>query len=383
MRRRIMDRSPIRRMITICWSSWLVLMMPSSSEAGKITSATTADALREASTASSLPLSNSAITAILNAGTPVSETSTTTFSDGTTQTAILAIVPNASAGTVMITKDINLAYGETEKVVDVASIVGNTTTHAVTTTLPDGSIQTKDETGVTTGDKTIIKGTVSLPGEGTQTITGETVVRGSTSVTDETITNAAGQVYHDRIVVTHMGDLSQTETNTTLGPGGSIMSVKSSTSTVLNPNEVAQSAAQANLSVPAPTGTAQALNLQAQVLTSPNGISGVEPAPLPIPLPEPSTLALICVALGGIGLRRRWTTSRSRREFFCRTLSLVHPRRLLHNRESTIVTSRLRRGSIGRARPSAEPTSCLCPSQFSVGTTSVPRNSRRSSLLRS
>jgi PEP-CTERM motif len=328
MRRRIMDRSPIRRMITICLICWLVLMMPSSSEADKITRTTTTDALREASTASSLPLSNSAITAILNAGTPVSETSTSTFSDGTTQTAILAIVPNTSAGTVMTIKDINLADGEAEKVVDVASIVGNTTTYAVTTTLPDGSVQTKDETDVTTGDKTIIKGTVSVPGARTQTITGETVVRGSTSVTDETITNAAGRVYHDCIVVTHTGDLSQSETNTTLGPGGSITTVKSSTSTVLNPNEVAQRVAQANLSVPAPTGTVQALNLQAQVLTSPSGISGVEPAPLPIPLPEPSTLTLICVVLCGIGLRRRWTSltsSRSRREFMCRRQLHVVP----------------------------------------------------------
>ena len=313
MRRRIMDRSPIRRMITICLICWLVFLMPSSSEADKITSTTTADALREASTASSLPLSNSAITAILNAGTPVSETSTSTFSDGTTQTAILAIVPNTSAGTVMTIKDINLADGETEKVVDVASIAGNTTTHAVTTTLPDGSVQTKDETDVTTGDKTIIKGTVSVPGAGTQTITGETVVRGSTSVTDETITNAAGKVYHDGIVVTHMGDLSQSQTNTTLGPGGSITTVKSTTSTVLNPNLVGQSAAQASLSMPAPSVTANALNLEAQVLASPIGISGVEPASLPIPLPEPSTLTLICVVLGGIGLRRRWTRLKSTR----------------------------------------------------------------------
>ena len=242
MRLRIMDRSPIRGMITICLICWYVLLMPSSSEAGKITNTTTAVALREASTASCRPYPNSAIIAILDAGMPVFATSTTTFNDGTTQSDALVIVPNTKAGTVTTTKEIDLADGETEKVVDVASIAGNTTTHAVTTNLPDGSIQTKDETEVTSGSRTMIKGTVSVPGEGTQTINGQTVVRGSTSITDETITNAAGKVYHDRIVVTHSSDLSQSETNTTLGPGGSISTVKSTTSTVLNPNEVGQAA---------------------------------------------------------------------------------------------------------------------------------------------
>jgi hypothetical protein len=312
MRRRIMDRSPIRRMITICLICWYVLMMPSSSEAGKIASTATADALREASSARSSPVSNSAIIAILNAGTPVSETSTTTFNDGITQSDALVIVPNTKAGTVTTTKDIDLADGESEKVVDVASIAGNTTTHAVTTTLPDGSIQTKEETDVTSGTRTMIKGTVSVPGDDTQTITGETVVSGSTSVTNETITNAAGKVYHDRIVVTHSGDLSQSETNTTLGPGGSITTVKSTTSTVLNPNEVGQSAALANLSLPAPTGTAQAFNLQAQMLTPSSVIAG-DPSPLPIPLPEPSALVLMAIVFGGTVLRSGWTRLTSRK----------------------------------------------------------------------
>jgi hypothetical protein len=67
------------------------------------------------------------------------------------------------------------------------------------------------------------------------------VQNGSQSVTTETITNPAGQIYHDRIVVTHTGALSQTKTNTTTGPGGSVSTVKSVTSTVLDPIGVGQS----------------------------------------------------------------------------------------------------------------------------------------------
>ena len=116
----------------------------------------------------------------------------------------------------------------------------------------------------------------------------------------------------DRIVVTHSSDLSQSETNTTLGPGGSISTVKSTTSTVLNPNEVGQSAALANLSLPAPTGTVQALNLQAQVLTPSSVIDG-DPSPLPILLPEPSALTLMAIVFGGTVLRRGWTRLTSRK----------------------------------------------------------------------
>jgi hypothetical protein len=306
----------VRPTITVSLIFCLAGVTPSSSEAGKITSTATADALREASGASSSPKSTSAIAEILHAGTPVSETSTTTFSDGSTQTALLVIIPDTSAGTVTTTKDINLADGETEKVVDVATISGNTTTHAVTTTLPDGSIQSKDETDVMSGDKTIIKGTVSVAGGGIQTITGETVEHGSRSITDETITKPANKVFHDRIVVTHNGNLSQSETNQTLGPGGSATTVKSKTSMVLNPNLAGQSATQASLSIPRPTGTAQALNLEAQVLPLPNGISGVEPSPMPIPLPEPSTLTLLGTVFTGIGLRRgcRWLMTQGSQE---------------------------------------------------------------------
>jgi hypothetical protein len=307
---RIMNRTEGRSGITVSLIFGLILMTPAWSEAGKISNAETADTLREVATASSSPLSNSAIVAILNAGTPVSEATTSTFSDGTTQTADLLVVPNASTGRVTTTKDINLGDGETEKVVDVASVSGNSTQSAITTTLPDGSIQAKDETDVTKGDKTIIKAKVSMAGGGTQTITGETVLRGSKSVTVETITNAAGQVYHDRIVITHNGTLSQSETNTTRGPGGSISTVKSVMSTVLDPSAVGQSTSQESLNIPAAGLAVQLPNIEAQVLAPSGATSDVQPTVLPVPLPEPGTLMFAGMVLGAAGLRRGWRRMR-------------------------------------------------------------------------
>jgi uncharacterized protein YaiI (UPF0178 family) len=302
----IMIRTEGRAGITVSLIFGLILVTPAWTEAGKISNADTADTLREVATASSSPLSNSAIVAILNAGTPVSETTTSTFSDGTTQTADLLIVPNTSAGTVTTTKDINLADGETEKVVDVASVTGNSTQSAITTTLPDGSIQTKDETDVTKGDKTIIKAKVSMAGGGIQTITGETVEPGSKSVTVETITNPAGRVYHDRIVITRDGSLSQSETNTTRGPGGSISTVKSVMSTVLDPSAVGQSTSQENLNIPAAGLAVQSPDIEAQVLAPSGATTDVHPTVLPVPLPEPGTLMFVGMVLGAAGVRQGW-----------------------------------------------------------------------------
>jgi hypothetical protein len=186
----------------------------------------------------------------------------------------------------------------------------------VTTTLPDGSVQTKNETDVTKGDETLIKATVATAGGGTQTIKGETVQKVAQSVTTERITNAAGQVYHDRIVITHTGALSQTETNTTTGPGGSISTVKSVTSTVLDPMSVGQSATEAGLSIPSPATAAaaatQAPNLEAQVLPPSASASDLEPTALPAPLPEPGSLLILSVMLGAAGLCHRSRYERQR-----------------------------------------------------------------------
>jgi hypothetical protein len=306
----ILNRMPIRSRIIIFLFFLPELLNPPRSEAGKITSSVNADALRAVSTASSSPLSNAAIRDVLNTGLPVSETSTTTLSDGATQTADLLIVPNTSTGTVTITKDIHLADGDLENVVDVATISGHTTTHTVTTTLPDGSIQTKNETDVTEGDKTIIKGAVSTSGGGTQTISGVNIQRGTGSVTDETITNPVGRVYHDRIVITLTGPLSQSETNTTRGPDGSISTVKSITSTVLDPITVGQDAAAATIPLPRPVTAAQALHLEAQYLASPAAAGNAGPTVLPMPAPEPSTLAFFAAVLGAAWLRHGFSTRR-------------------------------------------------------------------------
>ena len=308
----IMNRMPNRPRISISLILLLVLMMPPRSEASPITSSANAEALREVLTASSSALSNNALRDILNAGSPVSETSTTTFSDGATQIDDLLIVPNTSTGTVTTTKTINLADGETEKVVDVATISGNTIKHIVTTTLPDGSIQTKQETDVTKGDETIIKGTVSIPGAGIQTISGTNVQSGSASVTTETITNPDGKVYHDRIVITLTGPLSQSETNTTLGPDGSSSTVKSITSSILNPSTVGQNDTAMNVPLPLPACRPnRSMSRRRCWCLRPRPVTN-EPTVLPTPLPEPSTLTIFAVVLGAVGLRYGFNTRRRR-----------------------------------------------------------------------
>ena len=163
---------------------------------------------------------------------------------------------------------------------------------------------------MTKRDKTIIEAKVSMAGGGTQTITGETVKRGSKSVTVESITNAAGQVYHDRIVITHEGSLSQSETNTTRSPGGSISMVKSVMSTVLDPSAVGQSTSQESLNIPAAGLAVQAPNIEAQVLAPSGATTDVEPTVLPVPLPEPGTLMFVGMVLGAAGLRRGWRKMR-------------------------------------------------------------------------
>ena len=143
-----------------------------------------------------------------------------------------------------------------------------------------------------------------MPDEGTQTIAGQTIQSGSQSVTTLTIINRAGLVYHDRITVTHDGAFSQTETNTTQGPSGSIRTVKSTTDTVLNPSGAVQTEAARFLTIPAPQAPAQALHLEAQVMEPSSGTSPTGSAVQPAPVPEPSTLIFIGLVLGLAGLRR-------------------------------------------------------------------------------
>jgi hypothetical protein len=120
-------------------------------------------------------------------------------------------------------------------------------------------------------------------------------------------------------VITHTGALSQAETNTTTGPGGSISTVKSVSSTVLDPISVGQSATQAGLSIPSPAtatmATTQAPNVEPQVRTPSASGSDLEPTVLPAALPEPGSLVIFSVMLGAAGLCHRFKMSRSSRKF--------------------------------------------------------------------
>ena len=88
---------------------------------------------------------------------------------GTTQTEYRLTVPTGS-NTTTTTESINLAGNAgLEKVVDVSTKQGNTTTENITTTLPDGTITTKTETQVTDGRKTKINASLNMPGVGIQT----------------------------------------------------------------------------------------------------------------------------------------------------------------------------------------------------------------------
>ena len=295
MLRRIIDRIQCHRGITLSLILGLILLMPAWARASRIAISGTTRALREEASTSSLPVSASSLIGILQAGTLFSETNTTTFNNGSTQIADITIVPDTSNSTVTTSKDITLADGDREKVLEVAAISGNTVTQTVTTTLPSSAIQTKAETDVTNGDKTVVKGTVSMPGGGTQTIAGQTIQSGSQSVTTLTIINRAGHVYHDRITVTHDGAFNQTETNTTQGPGGSLRTVKSTTDTVLKPSGAVPTEAAQFLSIPAPRAPAQALHLEAR----PGAFERDRHWVCRAAAAEPSTLMFIVLVLDG------------------------------------------------------------------------------------
>jgi hypothetical protein len=305
MTRRIMFRTQGYSIITVSLILGPILLTPTQTRADKISSSDTAKTLGEIATASAFPLSSSTIVDILNAGKPVSANTTTTYRDGTTQTANLLIVPDPSAGTVTITKDINLANGKTETVVDTATVSGNTISNKITRTLPDGSIQSTDVTDVTKGTKTIMSGSAVLPGGGTLAITGEKVERGSESITALTITGQAGKVYHDRIVTTPEGTLSESKTNTVTGPGAATMAVSSLTRALLGSSTVGRSFTLAGLKIPAAGLGSQTLNLQAQVLAPASTASDTGGTVLPVAAPEPQSLVIFSVILAAAALCHR------------------------------------------------------------------------------
>jgi hypothetical protein len=168
----------------------------------------------------------------IHAGLPVAEQLTTTYLGGSTQTESLLKVPDSSNNTVTAYKTINLRNGGgTETVVDTESFSGGTipfsgtdNTHTVTTTMPDGAIQTETEHEVIVGHKTTIDGTIHEADGGVETWTSVNIKHGRTTTDNKTIIEPDGSREHQKIVTTDHGDLEWTTRTTTTRPGSVLVS---------------------------------------------------------------------------------------------------------------------------------------------------------------
>jgi len=166
----------------------------------------------------------------IRAGLPVYGQRTTVYPDGTSAVEDRLIVPEP-AGMTTTTGWISLRGGGAEKVVDVASTAGAVTTHATTTTLPDGTTETTTETDTVQGPRTLISATVQHPGGGFDSITGTRLASGPRLVSDRTITAADGSVRREVSVTVLRGEFRQTNVTTTT-PAGGVASVTRSTTTI-------------------------------------------------------------------------------------------------------------------------------------------------------
>ena len=180
----------------------------------------------------------------LRGGQPVAEQVTTTYRHGTAhihgiaQTETILKVPNLSNNSVMTYKTIQLPNnGGTETVVDTETfsggsvpLSGTNNTQTITTTLPNGSIQTETENDVITGDKTVINATIHEADGGIETWTAVSIKHGPKTTETKTITEPDGTIEHQKIVTTHVGDLDSITLSTmTISPGPSLMVVVSAT----------------------------------------------------------------------------------------------------------------------------------------------------------
>ena len=163
----------------------------------------------------------------VQAGNPVYEEITTNFTNGTSQYESRLIVPNKATNTVTTTKAINLRNNQGyEKVVDVATTTGTDSTgttimHNITTTLPGGQVETETETELAEpSGKTLLKGTITLPGGSTETFTATVTTSGKKTTTDETLIDAEGFSTTTDTTVTMKSQLSQTTTTVTTYPDG-------------------------------------------------------------------------------------------------------------------------------------------------------------------
>lgn len=196
----------------------------------------------------------------LQTGTPVYDQWITSYSDGTSQTEYRLIVPTLTApSTTLITttKNIALRGGGQEFVIEKVTSAGNTTDSNITTTFPDGSTQSENDSAVQRGNQRQFNNAIHLPGDGGfRLVQGTTVSRGATSTTDQTVHEPDGTVEHDHIVVTtrgtrevtnetirkannptrhvhtvavHYGELDFSQTSTITQPGTAPQTLKSTT----------------------------------------------------------------------------------------------------------------------------------------------------------
>jgi hypothetical protein len=179
----------------------------------------------------------------LRAGQPVAEQLTTTYNIGSPQTETLIKVPNSSNDSVTTYRTIQLRNnGGTETVVDTETfsggailLSGTNNTHTVTTTLPNGSIQTETENEVITGDKTVINATIHEADGGIETWTAISVKHGPKTTENKTITEPNGTIEHQKIVTTRVGDLDSTTQTTTTSPGLILVSASATHVTRVQP----------------------------------------------------------------------------------------------------------------------------------------------------
>ncbi len=179
----------------------------------------------------------------LRAGQPVAEQLTITFNVGTPQTETVVKVPNLSSNSVTTYKTIQLRNnGGTQTVVDTEAfsggsvpLSGRTNTQTITTTLPNGSIQTETQNDVITGNKTAISGTIHEANGGIEAFTAVSIKHGPKTTETKTITEPNGTIERQKIVTERVGDLDTSTQTTATTPGQILVSASATNVTRVQP----------------------------------------------------------------------------------------------------------------------------------------------------
>lgn len=179
---------------------------------------------------------------------PVAEQETIKYNDGSTTTESILEIPNTANNTITTYKTINLRNsGGIETVVQTETysagrptaygttipFIGNHRTYTITTTLPNGSIETETENEVISGHKTVVNITIHEPNDGIETQSNVKHKTGPTTVTKRTITEPDGSIEHQYVTSTRRGDLDSTAMTTTILPNGKIEKSSSATDIIL------------------------------------------------------------------------------------------------------------------------------------------------------